>query len=774
MNIKRCFQLSVLASALALGGCGGSSPPPVVESSVPDVSIDDVTVDEKSTVSITADVDTKTDTVDSYSWTVTSDSYIELTGADTATLSFTAPEVSADSTIDLSLTVTDSDGDSTTATSTVSVSQLTIPLTITGLATDSPIADAQITVRIAGRDVTVDVTADSTGAYTVNLLLDDTEEAAFISIEARGVGEQAAAGLISLLGTAGQLSDQAGDDGELTSDENFAVNVTNVTTARYALAKSANNGEDITSDEQLADISERLNYDDVMTLATAIKVAIDKATENADLALPAEIPDTLALVEAIVDAAVEATDETEVAQAYIQDVQNEPEFEEAQEEIFEDENLVDTSGYVVPFTYYLLPPRELTSGTIFYFNEDGTGSGIETTFTWQEANAFISIINTAYETYDYVDYFDIDGDEVDYEVEVQSHTSGYQLRRLSSNDTGEVIALTTNTVVHYPNGELNDVVSSETFTHYALRDAGVKSINLDGVTTAYLTTGWPEQVGDIEVSADKFTFNENGTGSTELHDQDFTWQISEGALNVIYPEEEALATYKLLSEQGGTDFFANEEVEANETYAIMVGEGKISSEYPQWSAENAIGIYVYENLPFDDPNDQFWFELHENGDAETYATYDYNEDGILTSDEVSTMYGQWHIDESGYLVITRFRLRREYDWGVHFGEYSESCRSAETEGCILYHTRTWRLIGKTDEQFGLFHKHDFKWSVFEGETDYITYDIHTLFKKDKAPVDISSLSEPAEKPARAAKGIAVKVGDEGKISNKYEKLEPSI
>ena len=136
---------------------------------------------------------------------------------------------------------------------------------------------------------------------------------AFISIEARGVGEQSTAGLISLLGTAGQLSKQAGEDGELTSDESFAVNVTNVTTAQYALAKLANNGEDFTSDEQLAEISEKLNYDEVMTLATAIKVAIDKAVDNADLALPDGIPDTLALVEAIVGTLVGSNAASEAA-----------------------------------------------------------------------------------------------------------------------------------------------------------------------------------------------------------------------------------------------------------------------------------------------------------------------------------------------------------------------------------------------------------------------------------------------------------------------------
>jgi hypothetical protein len=799
------FKYSLLASTILLTACGGSGDdannneisvePP---NTFPTASFSSVTADEKSEVTVVADVDGNGDAIVKYEWSSSSHPDLVLLSADTNTITFTAPEVSKNTTIALSLTVTASDGDTTKVIGEALIEQLTIPLTITGLATDAPIADAQIEVVVAGREETVDVVADSSGAYTVDLVLDDSEAAAFISIEAKGVGDQSSAGLISLLGSAELLAEQAGDDGELTADESFSVNVTNLSTAQYALTKLANDGEEITSDEQLANLSETLNYEEVMILATAIKVAIDKAGNNTDLALPTDIPDTLALVEAIIISLIgnDNSDE-DSAINYVQSVIEEPEFEEAQEEILADENLIDTSSFIIPSSYYLLPPNTLSSGVIFYFNEDGSGKSIDTEYTWQESNGFISIINTSYETSEFVEYIDLPDDEYDYQVEVETetHTSAYQLRRISSNENGDVVTLTTTTVKHYPNDEMADEVTSYTNTHFALRKSEIKTINLEGVTKAYLSIGFQQEIGEMLVSADEFTFNDDGTGNALLQNRDFKWQVADDVLTLDLGEDSTVI-YKLLSEQDGTDHFALEDIltdDKGDTQfdGISVGEGKISAKYPQWTTENVPGIYVYENLSFEDPNEQFWFELHENGNAETYSTSDSNQDGVLTTDEAITMYGSWEVNEQGELLIHRVRIAEEYEDGTYFGPYSEECRSAETDGCALFHTRKWRLIGNTDDQYGLYHKHHFFYSSASAwqTDDYISYDIRSLFKRDVSPIDIDSLenytgpvsvfvrSKASAKPAaKALKNVPSKENQTNtfKTSEKFRRLEPSL
>lgn len=69
--------------------------PPKVENPVPGVKLADVSVDEKSTVSVSTAADTKIDTVAGYFWQVSSDFDITVAGTDTENITFIASEVSA-------------------------------------------------------------------------------------------------------------------------------------------------------------------------------------------------------------------------------------------------------------------------------------------------------------------------------------------------------------------------------------------------------------------------------------------------------------------------------------------------------------------------------------------------------------------------------------------------------------------------------------------------------------------------------------------------------
>jgi hypothetical protein len=88
-----------------------------------------VTVDERATATLTASAaDRNADDVLSYSWTQTSGLSVAMQGADTATMSFAAPSVSANST--LGFTVTVSDGtDAVSTSTTVNINNLPDPVT---------------------------------------------------------------------------------------------------------------------------------------------------------------------------------------------------------------------------------------------------------------------------------------------------------------------------------------------------------------------------------------------------------------------------------------------------------------------------------------------------------------------------------------------------------------------------------------------------------------------------------------------------------------------
>jgi hypothetical protein len=733
---------------------------------VPSLTLEAQSVNEKASIPVTANANGNGDKIVSYLWQQTSGSTVDLGQIDTDTLTFIAPEVSADENIGLSLTVTDVDNDSVTVETMVSVKQLTIPLTIAGLATDSPISNGEISVQVAGREITIDVTADANGVYSVDLVLDDSESDAFISIIAQGVGQQANAGLITLLGTAGQLSTLAGEDNTLTEDESFAVNVTNISTAQYALAKLANGGKDISTDSELELLTQALNYEEVLTLATAIKVAIDKSTENPGLSLPSGTTNTLDLVENI-----------EVTQAYIQEVVAAPEFQEAQDEIFQDDALVDNSSvWEVPESYFILPSSTLSSGSILRFNSNKTGSLGEVSFTWQEEDGVITTVNTDAGSTSFEDLQINDQYE---QIEVNYSSTNYVIKRLSSNDNSDILLFSKTSLTHYPNGELTDKIETTTSTDSALRNTATVDVNHSGSGVAYLPfmDNEPEDPNIKRLAADEFSLNKDGTGHATILNIDYTWQVVEGVLTLNLPSEAgstSQATWKQLSDNPAMNQFAHEFIE-NRAILVKddnVGEGAILPAAINWQSNDVAGIYTYDSAAFNDPLDNFWFELQENGEANTYSSFDDDADGTISIDELTIMPGSWTINSDGTLTITRVRHQ---GWS-----YTEECRYADDNECKLYHERTWRLLGKTGNAYGLFHKHDFKysnldWGDDEVYPDELHYDNRTVYKVDQSPVSVPKVINRTKKMSRILVNqneSSIQENKKRNTSTKFSKLEP--
>lgn len=727
MQARQLVRLSLLASAISLTACGGSDseqPTPPTINQAPVITLNPSSGDalEKSTVGLSATAKDADGSIANYSWKITSNHNFVLSGADTASVSFTAPNVDLDGdTVTLEVMVTDNLGATATAVTALQIKPITIPLTLAGLATDSPLSNAKMTVNIGGRDIGVDALAGADGRFNIDLVLDDSEATAFISVVARGVGQQSDAGLISLLGTAEELSVLAGEDNILTADEHFMVNVTNITTAKYALARIANKGESISSSDQLESLFAQLHYDEVMLLATAIKVAIDKASNNPDLALHRSIPDTLALVEDIAQ-----------TKAYVQLVAGTSEFSEAQQEIYQDKNLIDTSSaYQVPSTYFLLPPSTFSSGAVFNFSDDGKGNNGDIDFEWQETDGVISanVNNMA----PLVSYLFIPG--YNNQVKVEDFIDKYQLKRLSTGEKSDLLLITQFNRRHFPDGEFADEITTETYTRNAVKEAGVNPITHTGAGIVYITIKTKQlddTTTDTSFSSEKLILNANGQGTEFFSRESFGWKVEQGTLKLSYANG-AQARIKRVQAGGTLDRFAFEFSEDGLHFrGYSVGDGKILTDSPKWSATDIPGVYSSDSAVFPNPLQAFWFELHTNGDADTISTYDANEDGILTADEVGIMYGRWELNNDGSVTVTRVRKIR--------GGYSPDCREATTEGCVLYHQRNWALVAKQDRQYGVLHKHHFNYSnIGANRKDLITYDNRILQKLDRRPVDIDSL-----------------------------------
>lgn len=161
-------------------------------------------------------------------------------------------------------------------------------VTITGLVTDNTIPNATVTIYVGSQ--TFITTSDADGKYTINLSVDEANINKPIKAVAKGSTIQPEVEFVSLLPSIKTLIEQAGSDATLNSIENFAVNITNVTTAEYALIDQ--NKFSIATDTDLEAAKKNINETEKLTLAALIKIVVDSPNHN----LPSGVNTTLELV----------------------------------------------------------------------------------------------------------------------------------------------------------------------------------------------------------------------------------------------------------------------------------------------------------------------------------------------------------------------------------------------------------------------------------------------------------------------------------------------
>jgi hypothetical protein len=706
----------------------------IVENIMPEASIEGVyLVTEKGSVTISPVVSSVGEI--SYNWSVVDSNDIVLSNPDAKDLVFNAPSVTSDTSVTLQLVISDNDGDNITLNTVVDISQIHTPLIITGVATDSPLSDADLSVFVGDRLALSDIFADINGNYTALLRIDDDDNAdAMIKVVAMGVGDQLVAGLVSLLGSANVLIEQSGEDGVLTSSDNFNVNVTNMTTAYYALTKAENKGQEVENSDKLQKLGAVVNYNLLMKLATAIKVAIDKAPDNEDLNLPEGINNTLELIS-----------DLQLLLTYIADVELTKEFTEAQEEILTDENLVDQTVFSVPEVIYIASGGALSfSSPVMNFDSDGTGREGENVFEWSVNGNVVSAEFIA--PFSGAELFhNVDTPEGAIQVSYINQPISFELTKVNSTETEIFFSKKTVFEKQYNADELErrgiflDNVMHNVYVN-SLGYIGGNEIVIEKLDfgTVYLPIpAFDErnELGSFNITSDAFTLNSNGKGHSAAMDYDINWSISDGMLDIEMIDSTGEITdvqyVKIVSDSGLDQFSFSVDGEPELSFS---GKGEILAEPISWGMQDIPGIYGYPNSTSGNPLSHFWWELYEGGNADTISTNDENEDGIITEDEVYRMYGTWYVEEGNKLVITRVRnsLTSEYDSEHRLvdGDWK------------LFHARTWELASVDGEKFGLLHKHFFNIDGYYGNQvgtnswNITNFDMRTITKLESRPVEI--------------------------------------
>jgi len=708
-NLKRLGLVTALALGLTACGSGDStapaptSPPPPPVNTAPVITLNDASFEEKAEASIVAIVEDDGQ-ISSYSWEQLAGPTVTLTNTDTDTVSFTAPSVLSDESISLRLTVTDDEGATNTADITVEILSVSISVTINGLVTDGPIANANVSIEAGGETITT--TANQEGAYSATVSIDDDLGDSLVTATATGPEQNSIVKLKSLLGSANQLVELAGEDGRLEVDELFNVNVTNVSTANVIALEIANDGT-IETLEQLSDASVASDSSLILPFATAIKLVIDYAPNNPSLTLPEGVANTLELISNV-----------EIASAYLSNAQTSmPEiYQEAQDAILNDKDVVnsniDTDSIVGTF-YLISPEGTFGGGRQLNFEANGTGqditiiqSGQESgtqSFTWE--NTADGVLATYVEQLVSVSFI-FDSEYGQIEQNTKTVSANYKVISESANSLQLGIQYTT--LFFYPNGERIAFESMSSSVITAIKSSGVQNaatfLEMDveyaipipnGIYNKDFTSPfYGEETFSIQnwYALAEFSGSVANGGTVAIKTPDYaadgatifketiaSWTINTQGEIVIVDGEE---TFTITTLDAGDGITPLTSARFEDSSSASADSGRML--YPQdaWTSENTPGIYALDWDFLGDQNDRFWLEIYADGTGLQVSTFDDNGDGEITEDEIFVAPALWEFADDGSISMRRYISQSDFNFCI-----PDSFSPSPLDGCVLYNDR---------------------------------------------------------------------------------------
>ncbi|WP_129644380.1 carboxypeptidase-like regulatory domain-containing protein [Peristeroidobacter agariperforans] len=412
-------------------------------------------------------------------------------------------------------------------------------LTLTGTVTDAPIPSAVVTATIGSQTFTT--TADANGNYRLELAVEESAAGGFITLKAKGAGAQSYVEFTSRLGAFQALKTQAGSDEVLSSSENFATQITNVSTALAVLLQEANGGQAVNSQTLIDTLTPKLSAEALLRLAAAIKLLVDQPDvypmPSGQTSLQSLLANATLREELVTDLFI----------------QNPTTFRNAQSAIASDPTLTQPiTTASLPSTLTAASLRNdvaaygISDRTVSYtFNSNGTGVASTATrnlnMTWTVSGASVEI------TYD-DGPVEMGGWELascpgdDYgdtpaEYEVAYSTPGVKLTLLNKDllaitESRHVVARGCGTIGPQPEivTEARTILDDQDFLPFDIAELR------DSTRTLWIYNRDPdgEYVGR-SFMPDVAQLNANGTGTTRAFGKQFSWSLdASGALNIAF------------------------------------------------------------------------------------------------------------------------------------------------------------------------------------------------------------------------------------------------
>lgn len=548
-------------------------------------------------------------------------------------------------------------------------------VTLTGTVTDAPIANAVVTATLG--DETFTATADANGVYSLEIAVDEDSTSGFVTLSARGVGPQSYVEFTSLAGTFASLRTQAGGDGTLSNTENFATQITNVSTAQAVLLKEANGGNPIADEESLRALSATLDSQEVLDLATAIKLYVD---DSANYPMPDGATSLLALMSSA------ATREQFTDDAFDQ---NPTAFQNAQTAIVTDNSLTrPVSNDSLPAKLTVAMLSDAAEFSFNYFNRvnsytfDADGTGTAAAGQWQHVDSEPPLngssvdttwtvnggrVEIAYAQSVRVDSYE-DCPDIPDQAFAQLTSDGVTLTLLSDR----VVAITETTDITYPAGTPSGCgvaprTETTTVARTILDDEDFQQLGSDDLADS--TQSIYVYVDGMGVTADIADLHADGTGRTWAFEKDFTWALDSSgrAVNVEFADG-TVAQFRSLREVDyiTTDLFF-EITTADGRYVDAGASVYKDPELPLvFTPNNVVGRFYQFGIGIEGSSDERtkgFRLLFENDGTGAHEDDRIENDQLITQDGSNTPnYNfHWSIDGEDVVIQRTFDVANEQD-----------------------------------------------------------------------------------------------------------------
>ncbi|GLX78992.1 hypothetical protein tinsulaeT_23320 [Thalassotalea insulae] len=715
--MKKRVLLPLLLLTAACGGGGGSSSSPKATPSTPTnhspTAVNDVISTSLSTT-ISIDVLANDSDKDGDELTILSATtdHGGTVAVGNGVLSYT-PKDNFLGTETITYEINDGNGGSASATVEVDVS---VTLTLKGKVTDEPIANAVVVASIG--EQSVEVLADNAGNYSLDISSNSWNS--FVTIHATGQDNQDNVELVSQVGSVEKIYSVKGDDNIIEKSELQGVNVTNITTASYALTTRANNNEPATNQAELEMLESKLNAHSVLELAAAIKSIVDNP--NATMPLGVDTVLDLALNEELASNLIENVSDSKMQELFAA-IANDNELTTplSLEDI--PETLYLTFGTQL-YSYYRSQP---TAGWKLQFNDDQSGVMYtqkgeplnKLTFNWSINDKHSLTIVFSSPVTQELSFTDQNGGESTLINGIQELTE-LTLVRLTSPETVDAYIVTASYNATYDDNQYNRSGDILQIAATAKKHSSSLSFTANELTAGTATYALPVifHQADKNIFADILVFHSDGT----LNSNDSsTWSINDdGQLVISLADGRSIQYQKMFEEDDGvtnvqlTIFDSNKNIirtfadlmikqqsdiklsteDLTNNYWHFIDEGADWGWVPNYGLldhhyqekdsvnwgdidENGFQIYNYETIFYLNYND-YYSQFHGTLASFTFAFWFYDNNGNFgiegnpsedqgtfeENERFNRYYNEWTLNEQGTKLTMNEGMRFPLNvWG---------------------------------------------------------------------------------------------------------------